>query len=401
MEGFRLQALLGMGQTATVVLASPAEGEETLTALKIFTPTICQSIRGRRRVAEEARALAAIQSPHVANYRRLIRRGTRLILEIEPVLGLDASQLRRLHGRGLPLRIATQLLSGVAGALAAAHEQGIVHHDVLPANIVLSLTGRVALVDFGRAMHLARLPIARRIRDHESPHHPPPGSVGLPGYDVYMLGRTMMDLLGSLLRIPATTPEAHDREIAMSVEHLGLPEGLSRLLRDMLQARASYRPPAADVQGALMAFSELLPGPDLSEWAARHETAFQAQLGTYPASSLPVLIGPPERTPPTLDRLMGKDWTRSLGAIDYWLSEGADPSPLLAVIERAVRPRPWRREARVQEVATAFHLLENHGNPTLQSYARALAGHENRAVRRAALTFLVRQGIALPVRGTA
>ncbi len=59
-------------------------------------------------------------------------------------------------GEGLPLAEALHYVVQIAGALAAAHDAGIVHRDVKAGNIMVTETGRVKVLDFGLAKLLER-----------------------------------------------------------------------------------------------------------------------------------------------------------------------------------------------------------------------------------------------------
>jgi serine/threonine-protein kinase len=80
------------------------------------------------------------------------RRGTGPVLVIELVEGETlAERIARDHGRGLPLDEALTIARQIAEALEAAHERGIIHRDLEPANVKLRPDGTVKVLDFGLA----------------------------------------------------------------------------------------------------------------------------------------------------------------------------------------------------------------------------------------------------------
>ncbi|MEV6486113.1 serine/threonine-protein kinase [Streptomyces sp. NPDC051576] len=105
----------------------------------------------RQRVLREARALARVEHPNVVTIHHIVDggEGTYPWLVMELVQG--GSLADRL-GRGpMAPAEAARLGSGVLDALRAAHEAGVQHRDVKPANVLLRTDGRPVLTDFGIA----------------------------------------------------------------------------------------------------------------------------------------------------------------------------------------------------------------------------------------------------------
>jgi len=113
----------------------------------------------------------------------------------------EHGSLGDLVARQGPLPVADVLRIGVevAGALAAAHEAGILHRDVKPGNILLSRYGVPVLGDFGIARLVEETLDAATRTLAFTPHHAPPealeGARLTPAADVYSLGSTLYQLL--------------------------------------------------------------------------------------------------------------------------------------------------------------------------------------------------------------
>ncbi len=147
--GYLLERLVGVGGTAAVFRARD-ERLGRVVALKLLTGD--ESVR--RRFAREARAIAAVDHPHIIPVYEAGEADGVLFIAMRFVAGDD---LRVLVGRegSLRPRRAAAFLSPVASALDAAHAAGLVHRDVKPANMLVDVgPGRpehVYLSDFGLA----------------------------------------------------------------------------------------------------------------------------------------------------------------------------------------------------------------------------------------------------------
>jgi len=102
------------------------------------------------RVMREARVAARLRHPHAITIHDVVEHGGRpyLVMEFLPSRSLPA--LLAEHGTLTPEYVA-DIGSQVASALAAAHAEGIVHRDVTPGNVLISLDGPVKIADFGIA----------------------------------------------------------------------------------------------------------------------------------------------------------------------------------------------------------------------------------------------------------
>lgn len=101
----------------------------------------------RRRLLDEARAVAGIQSPRVVQVHDVIESGKHLALVMEYIPGCS---LEEFLSKARP-SLASVLRVGidVAGALAIARQEHVVHGDVKAANILVTRSGRAKLADFG------------------------------------------------------------------------------------------------------------------------------------------------------------------------------------------------------------------------------------------------------------
>ena len=118
-------------------------------AIKVLPDAFAQDAERLARFEREAKTLASLNHPHIAQIYGLERSSGVQALVMELVEGEDLSQ--RLARGPIPLDEALPIARQIAEALEAAHEQGVIHRDLKPANIKVTPDGLVKVLDFGLA----------------------------------------------------------------------------------------------------------------------------------------------------------------------------------------------------------------------------------------------------------
>ena len=143
--GYRTEGLLGEGAGGAVWRAVAPDG--TPVALKVLGGPYEKALQAAKR---EAALVAQVNHPHLARIRALVCDADQVALAIELADGGSLADLLGVRGRLTPAETLTVLIP-VASALATAHERGVVHGDLSPANIVFDGSGRPLLTDLGAA----------------------------------------------------------------------------------------------------------------------------------------------------------------------------------------------------------------------------------------------------------
>ncbi len=147
-QGYRIERMLGRGGMGIVFLARQVRLEREV-ALKILPPSRSRELRLVTRFAQEARALAAIDHPHILPIFDMFE--AEGVFCIAMAWARDGSVRDRLAVRGrLEPDEAAGLIRQAAAGLFAASREGIVHRDIKPDNLLLS-AGRLRIADFGIA----------------------------------------------------------------------------------------------------------------------------------------------------------------------------------------------------------------------------------------------------------
>ena len=134
---------------ATVYLAEDVRHHRQV-ALKVLRPELAAVVGGQRFISE-IRTTANLQHPHILP---LFDSGedAGFLWFVMPYVAGESLAERLDREKQLPVDEAVDLAIKVAGALGAAHDQGVVHRDVKPGNILLTEAGEPLVADFGIAL---------------------------------------------------------------------------------------------------------------------------------------------------------------------------------------------------------------------------------------------------------
>ena len=120
-------------------------------AVKVLASHLSEDERARKRFEREARAAAGLSShPHVVTIYDVAEHDGRAFMVMELMRGGTVSD-RLKAGRTIADETALRWLREAAGALDAAHDEGVVHRDIKPGNLLLDDRDRLAIADFGIA----------------------------------------------------------------------------------------------------------------------------------------------------------------------------------------------------------------------------------------------------------
>ncbi len=151
---YKILEKLGEGGMGIVYKAQDTKLDR-LVALKFLPPTVLVSEEDSKRFQQEAKALSALNNPHIATVYNIHEENGKRFIVLEYLPGgtlkskLSASSST---DKGLPLRQIVDYALQIAEGLAHAHKRGIVHRDIKTDNIMLTEEQHLKITDFGLAM---------------------------------------------------------------------------------------------------------------------------------------------------------------------------------------------------------------------------------------------------------
>ncbi len=256
---YRIVEILGEGAMGTVFRAWDPKLRR---GVAIKTVRLDEVLPERRdefvgRLMHEAVAAARLNHPNVVGVYDVVEHENAAFLAMELVEGLSLQKLLRLRKRFLPAE-AAQVGRAVARALAAAHQSGLVHHDVKPGNVLLGFDGSIKVTDFGIARFLNEA-VEESQMVYGTPGYLPPETLKGDGYDelgdVFALGVVMFQMLtGMLPRLTRSLRDSLAGTVGGEPEPVSqynseVPGDLERLIQWALSAQRKDRAPSALVVG--------------------------------------------------------------------------------------------------------------------------------------------------------
>jgi YVTN family beta-propeller protein len=301
--GHRVTGVAGRGGMGVVYRAVQLDLDRAV-ALKLIAPQLAEDPAFRERFVRESRLAASIDHPNVIPIYYTGEDESALYIAMRYVEGSDLRTLVRAAGRLDPER-AAHIVAQVASALDAAHERGIVHRDVKPANVLLGGSDHVYLTDFG---------LTKRISSQSGQTHAG-GWVGTLGFvapeqiraervdaraDVYALGCVLFHTVAGGPPYQRDSDEAtlwahlHDDPPSLRASAPDAPPELQAVIDRALAKEPEDRfQSAGDLGRAALAAVGREPGPRRERVVARGAAApAEAETAPSPDQSPTVLAEP-------------------------------------------------------------------------------------------------------------
>lgn len=211
---YEILGRIGSGGMADVYKASDHKLNRYV-AIKVMKPEFSSDSTFIRKFRREAQAAAGLSNPNIVNVYDVGEDNGNNFIVMELVEGITLKEYIAKKGK-LSVREATSIAIQVCMGLAAAHDQGIVHRDVKPQNIIISTDGKVKVTDFGIARAASSNTISANAMG--SVHYSSPEQVR-GGYsdarsDIYSLGITLYEM------VTGRVPFDGETTVAIAIKHL-------------------------------------------------------------------------------------------------------------------------------------------------------------------------------------
>ena len=228
---YRIVQHLGRGGMAEVYQAHQASLDRYV-AIKLMHTFLADEKEFLARFEREAKVVATLRHPNIVQvYDFDVDQGVYyMVMEFINGETLKARlQALEAHGEWVSQDDAVRIILAVGSALKYAHERGMVHRDVKPANVMITLDGQVILTDFGIAKIVSASNLTASGAMVGTPSYmAPEQGMGQPGderSDIYSLGVMLYQLVLGRLPFDADTP------LAVVLKHINEPLPLPRLLK--------------------------------------------------------------------------------------------------------------------------------------------------------------------------
>ncbi|MBA3820231.1 MAG: serine/threonine protein kinase, partial [Deltaproteobacteria bacterium] len=345
---YRLVNRLGHGGMGEVWLATASGygGFAKKVVLKTLLPELARDPLFIEMLAHEARICATLSHPNLIEVFDFSEHGGIYLLAMEHVMGRPLHHIMRAakaHGWPIPAWFALRIAWECCLGLECAHQQGIIHCDLSPSNVMVTYTGVTKILDFGVAHSSARGPKADRLKGKFSYMAPERISslVTDRRSDIYALGVMLYLLFTGQLPFAATS----DSELLQKIVH-EKPRPPSELVAidpriEQLILRAMQSDPLARHQ-------------DVAEMLAALTPCLESELGAYGQHDVATFVtrlfeqdAGPRQLPPVVDLVrVDGEGDRAEEPIDQSTSQLAEldsfdieiESSVLEVAREASRP---------------------------------------------------------------
>ncbi|MEU6326309.1 serine/threonine-protein kinase [Streptomyces sp. NPDC047049] len=259
-DRYRLVERVGRGGMGTVWRAEDELLGRHVAVKKLLVPPHLDDDEIRtlhERTRREARSAARITHPHVIVVHDVVDDEGLPCIVMEYVPSDTLGDLVKRHGALAPDQ-AARIGCGMAGALRAAHDAGVLHRDVKPANVLLGQDGRIVLTDFGIAVQSGTPSLTRTGELVGSVQYLAPerlrSTIAEPGpaSDLWSLGATLYQAVEG--RPPFLRDTAIETAYAIATEEYDAPRnagGLAPVIESLLRKDPGQRMDAHEAERLL------------------------------------------------------------------------------------------------------------------------------------------------------
>src|SRR4051812_7763149 len=210
---YRVIDRLGAGGMATVYLAEDERLGRKVAVKRLHADSPADAAQ---RFEREAKVGASLSHPNLVTVFDTVADDEGVLIVMEYVPGENLAQL--MSRERVPAEQAISIIRQVAGALDHAHQAGVVHRDVKPANILIAPDGKAKVVDLGIATASERTQITAAGTVLGTPAYMSPeqleGSAITKAVDIYALGAVAFELLSGRKARQGRTPVEIAHQIA-------------------------------------------------------------------------------------------------------------------------------------------------------------------------------------------
>ena len=205
---YKIQSLIGTGGMAAVYLAKDLILDR-LVAIKVLRLDFRQNDDAMKRFRREALSATQLTHPNIVGVYDVGQSQEMNYIVMEYVEGTDLKDYVRQRGALHPIE-AVRIMMQIVSAIAAAHQNRIIHRDIKPQNILIDREGNVKITDFGIAVALSDTSLTQTNTLLGSVHYLSPeqarGGMATIQTDIYALGIVLYELLTGRVPFDGESP---------------------------------------------------------------------------------------------------------------------------------------------------------------------------------------------------
>jgi len=281
---YRILALAGRGGEGEVYRADDLKLGQTV-AVKILPESLRTDERRLTRLVGEVRTARRVSHPNVCRVYDIVEADDRTFLTMEWIEGESLAALLHRKGR-LPKEHAIGMARQISLGIAAAHDEGVLHRDLKPGNVMIDDRGVVRITDFGLATTAAT--VSGSVAREGTPFYMSPeqlaGADVTARSDMYALGLVLFEVFTGRQAFPGRTPEEllelrknpppDPRSLASDLH-----PAIARVIVRCLDADPALRPPSGrEVAAALPGGARLAEAMAAAQRKADRISAFREEL---------------------------------------------------------------------------------------------------------------------------